>query len=71
MHSSLMKRKVLEAHLPPAVCTPEMLDGIRKVAEREQTSVSAVMRHAIALFLERENSKSSQKIDKQVKAGAV
>lgn len=66
-----MKRKVLDTHLPPAACTTEMLEQIKAVADREQTSQSAVMRHAIALFLERENSKSSQEIDNQVITEAV
>lgn len=60
-----MKRKVLDTHLPPAVCTAEMLEQLKEVADREQTSVSAVMRHAIAIFLASENRKTSKKIDKQ------
>ncbi len=65
MASLPLKRKVLDTHFPPAACTTEMLEQLKEVAEREQTSQSAVMRHAIALFLARENSKSSQKLDKQ------
>lgn len=71
METSTMKRKVLDNHLPPAACTTDMLEQIKTIASREQTSASAVMRHAIALFLERENSKSSQKLDKQVISEAV
>lgn len=60
-----MKRKVLDKHLPPAVCTSEMLKQLKQVADREETSVSAVMRHAIAIFLANEDSKTSQKIVNQ------
>ena len=65
MDTTLLKRKVLNAHLPPAACTSEMLKDLSDFADSEHTSMSAVIRHAVALFLAEKNGKSSQKIGKQ------
>lgn len=54
----MIKRQILDTHLPPAACSKEMLEQIKEVAKREETSASAVIRYAISLFLQGRNGKS-------------
>lgn len=44
------KRRFTE-QLPPVFCTPEMKEKIVSHAERENISISQIMRDALSLFL--------------------
>lgn len=46
-----LKRELLSETFPAAACTPELLHAAQAYADSEHISVSAVVRHAVAIFL--------------------
>lgn len=65
MITTPLKRKILDTQLPPAACTQEMLDEIKRFAKDQDTSVSSVIRYAVAFFLDENSSKSKEKLEYQ------
>lgn len=55
-----LKPSRLTARLPGIALEPALKDAIESYAKAENTSVSAVVRHAVALFLQSDYRKSVQ-----------
>lgn len=46
-----LKRELLTETIPASACTPALLKMLQDYAKAEKISVAAVVRHAVALFL--------------------
>ncbi len=55
-----LKREVYDAMLPPTPCRSEMRQRVDDIAEENKTSVAAVIRSAVSLFLETYAPKPSE-----------
>lgn len=53
-----LHRETLPRNLPAAACTEDTYDQVRQFAKDQNTSMSAVIRAAVALFLEKNDSKT-------------
>lgn len=56
-----LKRERLTKRLPATACTSEQFSAVSTYAKAEEISVSAVVRHALALFLDQVYEKSVEK----------
>jgi hypothetical protein len=60
MNIPQLKPSRLTARLPSIALEPALKEAIESYAKAEKASVSAVVRHAVALFLQSDSRKSVQ-----------
>lgn len=62
------KQKELTERLPATPCTPQMRDGMIRVAKARNKSIAELQREAVALFLSR-NDTSNTEISTKITKG--